>query len=68
MRQESTAVDGEVWKPHPIDETAPRTGRSMDIVREEKKKSLLRQYWYVPAAIVVLLAMFGVKQYLGRAS
>lgn len=68
MRQDSTAVEGEIWKPHPIDETAPRTGRSMDIVREEEKKHILRKYWYVPAAILVLLAIFGVKQYLGSAS
>jgi multidrug resistance efflux pump len=69
MRQESITVENEVWKPHPIDETAPpRTGRSMDIVREEEKKNLLRKYWYVPAAIVVLLALFGVKHYLGSAS
>jgi hypothetical protein len=34
MRQESTVVEGEVWKPHPIDPAAPRPGRSMDVVRE----------------------------------
>jgi HlyD family secretion protein len=69
MRQESHAVDGEVWKPHPVEETTtPRTGRSMDIVREERQQSLVRKYWYVPVAVLVLVAFIGVKQYLGRAS
>ncbi|HEX9986364.1 MAG TPA: HlyD family efflux transporter periplasmic adaptor subunit [Thermoanaerobaculia bacterium] len=70
MRQESQAVDGEVWKPHPVDETttATRTGRSMDIVREERQQSLVRKYWYVPVAVLVLFAFIGAKQYLGRAS
>jgi HlyD family secretion protein len=68
MRQESTVVEGEVWKPHPIDPTAPRPGRSMDIVREEEKQHPLRKYWYVPAGVVVLLAIFAVKQFLGNAS
>ncbi|HEX7154405.1 MAG TPA: HlyD family efflux transporter periplasmic adaptor subunit [Thermoanaerobaculia bacterium] len=70
MRHESHAVDGEVWKPHPVDETtaATRTGRSMDIVREEQPKSLARKYWYVPVAILVLFAFVGAKRYLGSAS
>jgi multidrug resistance efflux pump len=47
---------------------APRPHRSMDIVRETKPKSVLKRYWYVPAALLAVILFASVKHYLGSAS
>lgn len=51
-------------------EAAPanRPLRSMDIVRDKREKSFLRKYWYGPVALAVLLALVGIKAWLGNAS
>ncbi len=52
------------------EEAAPvnRPLRSMDIVRDKREQSFLRKYWYGPVALAVILALIGIKAYLGNAS
>jgi HlyD family secretion protein len=53
--------------PRPEPET-PRPARMMDVVREAPPKHPLKKYWYVPAAIAVLILFAGIKHYVGSAS
>jgi HlyD family secretion protein len=47
---------------------APRMARTMDVVREAPPKSPWKKYWYVPAAVAVLILFASVKHYVGSAS
>jgi HlyD family secretion protein len=72
MRPQNTRVAEEtettLWKVHPAEDASERADRPMDTVRQIKPPSAIRKYWYIPAAVAVLLLFGGVKAYLGRAS